>query len=203
MTKRNTLILVPTGLELEHLDRAGGLEHPGCRVALCGFGPVAAAARTAQLLCEWKPSRVILVGSAGTYDEGRAPVEAVVTGGRVAIDGVGVGGGEGFPQWPGDADTPPVGDTLDLFGDGQDLLLTVCTASSGADQADLRHRRHPDALAEEMEGFGVALAATLAGVPVGIVRGISNRVGDRNLGGWKIKEALIAARARALEILDG
>jgi len=199
MTMRNTLILVPTGLELDHLNRAGGLEHPGCRVALCGFGPVAAAARTAQLLCRWKPSRVILVGSAGTYDEGRAPIEVAVAGGRVTIDV----GGEGFPQWPGDADTPQVGDTLDLSGEGEDLLLTVCTASAGPDQAGLRHRSHPDAVAEEMEGFGVALAATLVGVPVCIIRGISNRAGDRNLGEWKIKEALIAARARALEILDG
>ena len=39
-------------------------------------------------------------------------------------------------------------------------------------------------------------------VPVTIVRGISNRVGDRDPKNWRIPSALAAARRRALEILE-
>jgi futalosine hydrolase len=52
--------------------------------------------------------------------------------------------------------------------------------------------RHPDAVAEGMEGFGVATAAVDAGVPFGEVRTISNLVGPRDRAGWRIPDALAA-----------
>jgi futalosine hydrolase len=52
-----------------------------------------------------------------------------------------------------------------------------------------------------MEGFAVAFDCALAGVPISIVRGASNVVGDREPGRWRIPAALLAARERALEIL--
>ena len=63
------------------------------------------------------------------------------------------------------------------------------------------HERYSGALAEDMEGFGVALACQLAGTPCWIVRGISNQVGDRDPAHWRIPAALTAARRRALELL--
>ncbi len=47
-------------------------------------------------------------------------------------------------------------------------------------------RVFPDAMAEDMEGFGVALACRFAEVPLSIVRGFSNWVGDRNHSNWKV-----------------
>jgi futalosine hydrolase len=44
-----------------------------------------------------------------------------------------------------------------------------------------------------MEGFAAAVACKLAGVPLSIIRGISNRAGYRDLSRWKVKEALEAA----------
>ena len=52
-----------------------------------------------------------------------------------------------------------------------------------------------------MEGFGVALACALAGVPLCIVRGASNRVGERDPSTWRIDEAIDSARALAAEVL--
>tara|TARA_B100001013_G_C24227671_1_gene291882 strand:- start:136 stop:321 length:186 start_codon:yes stop_codon:yes gene_type:complete len=46
-----------------------------------------------------------------------------------------------------------------------------------------------------MEGFGVALACRLAGVPIAIARGISNQVGDHRMDHWEIPAALDAAWA--------
>jgi futalosine hydrolase len=41
-----------------------------------------------------------------------------------------------------------------------------------------------------MEGFGVAVACRLANVPLTIVRGISNRAGDRDHSKWNIAGSL-------------
>ena len=138
-----------------------------------------------------RPRRAILIGIAGAFDDERDPVGSALAFSRVAVDGIGVGAGAGFegpsrlgfPQWPGSADTGGgrVEDDLPLvLPEGPDggLLLTTCAASGSAAQARERLARHPDARAEDMEGFSVAMAGALADVPVTIVRGISNRVGE-------------------------
>jgi futalosine hydrolase len=69
-------------------------------------------------------------------------------------------------------------------------VLTVSTVTGTlAGTRDLIVR-HPDAVAEAMEGFGVATAATQAGVPFGELRAISNPVGPRDRGAWRIGDAL-------------
>jgi len=191
----------------------------GCRVALCGFGPVAAAARTAQLLAEHAPKRVLLVGIAGSLDE-RLPVGAACHFDRVACFGVGAGSGDefvpagtmGWHQWPGDADgtSPPsgvqIGDEIgDLMpcsvGGRADLLLTVCSAAANPEDVRLRKQSFPAATVEDMEGFAVAFACRLRGVPVGIVRGISNMAGDRDKSHWQVAAAVEAAGRLALQIM--
>jgi futalosine hydrolase len=47
-------------------------------------------------------------------------------------------------------------------------------------------------VAEGMEGAGVAAAAALYGVPFAEVRAISNPVGPRDRGTWRVAEALEA-----------
>jgi futalosine hydrolase len=214
------LILVPTEMERRCLDPIlGPAVALGCRVALCGFGPVAAAARTAQLLAEHAPERVLLVGIAGRLDE-RFQIGAAYHFDRVACFGVGVGsggafvpaGGMGWPQWPGDADGTSrpsggqIGDEIaDLVpcsaGGRADLLLTVCAAAANAEDVRLRKQTFPAATAEDMEGFAVALACRLHGVPVGIVRGISNAAGDRDKSRWQVAAAVEAAGRLALQIM--
>lgn len=228
------LILVPTAIEFEtvqtrmsaHVDRAT------VRFALCGFGPITAAARTAHLIATDRPQRVILVGIAGTY-EGRIPVGSACCFERVACYGVGAGTGEshrsasqmGWAQL-GDsksldaagessqnADTVClgvdfgsgcVGDSIrlsaELIPNRRGTIITCCAAS--ADERDVSQRLSifPNALAEDMEGFGVALACALAGVPCDIVRGISNRAGDRDKSNWRIAEALAAAAGLTIEL---
>lgn len=205
-------MLVPTALELERFRDQGGLETGTALVALSGFGPVAAAARTAALIAVLRPRRVLLVGIAGTYDEERFPVASARSFDAVAIDGIGVGEGSafrgprqvGFPQWPGEPHDGPIDDTLALAppaGFGEGLLLTTCAASDSDAQARERRARHPHALAEDMEGFAVAFACALAGVACAIVRGASNAVGDRDPRSWRVAAALAEARRRALELL--
>ena len=216
-----TLLLIPTELERERLLDRGGLPPGLAQVECCGFGPVVAAARTAELCARLRPARVLLVGIAGAYDVARHPPGSAAEFAAVALDGVGVGRGRdflpppalGFPQWPGSAGADgeargaaPILERLELAAPAgapalAPLLLTTCAASACQVEADERRARFPAAAAEDMEGFAVASACALAGVRLRIVRGISNRVGDREAGRWRIPAALAEARLLALEIL--
>ena len=213
----DTLVLVPTEGERRVVApaiaaAAGGM----ARVELCGFGPVAAAARTASLLATHAAARVVLVGIAGRLDE-RLAVGAAYRFTAVACFGVGAGSGEafetaegmGWPHWPGDAADAPrgVGDVIPLSPvptariAPAGLLLTACAVAADPGDVALRRRLFPAAVAEDMEGFGAALACRLAGVPLEIVRGISNTAGDRDKARWQIEAALAAAAELAAEIL--
>lgn len=213
---RPTLVLVPTPLEARRLADQGGLGPGLGLVELCGFGPVAAAARTGALLERLRPRRVLLVGIAGAYDDAAHPPGTALAFERVAVEGLGAGEGDdlvppaalGFPQWPEPGPDGEAGDVLPLgrppgtpVGE-LGLLLTTCAASADEEQAARRRRRHAEAVAEDMEGFGVALACAQAGVPLAIVRGVSNRVGVRDPARWRIPAALAAARELAIELLS-
>jgi len=203
-----TLILVPTALERDRL--APDLPAGSGLIELCGFGPVASAARTSQLVARIQPRRVWLVGIAGTYDSSAHPVGSATTFGEVLLDGVGAGEGPsrlapgdlGFPQWsePISGARPDVVDRLTLETSGA-RLLSVTAASASPAQAEERHERFASA-AEDMEAFGVALACHLAHTPCGVVRGISNLAGDRVTSGWDIEGALSAAGRTLAALLN-
>lgn len=203
-----TLLCVPTAYEravLERVDPDLVAPRPGVTTALVGFGPVAAAARAASLIARERPERLLLVGIAGAHAGGPEVGEAIEAG-EVVLDGVGAGEGParllpsdlGFPQW--EDEHGRVDERLELDGEGP-LLVTACSAAADAEVALERAARFPGAAAEDMEAFGVALAARLAGVPLRVVRGISNRVGDRDRSRWRVEEALAAAAVRAREVL--
>ncbi|MDZ4771549.1 MAG: futalosine hydrolase [Planctomycetota bacterium] len=219
-----TLVLVPTEVERRRIADQGGFDSASVLVSLCGFGPIAAASRTAALIAQFKPARVLLVGICGTFDAERLPIGSAIEFDAAAIEGIGAGEGAtlvgptamGFPQWPGGepGDAQPIHDRIVLAGRSTPsdpsllrdpsksaLLLSTCAASASKEQALLRRERFPEALAEDMEGFAVAFACTLAATPVSIVRGVSNVVGDRDPAHWRIPSALSAARLCALETL--
>lgn len=212
------LILIPTELERQaiapHLTEA---TKRGGRVERCGFGMVAAAARAAEMIAHARPARVFLVGIAGAYGD-RLPVGTAWGFDRVGCYGIGAGSGDGFvsaeamgwPQWPGDPadEASAIGDVIacvaatDPPSSRADLLLTVTAASGDAIDATRRQRAFPAAVAEDMEGFGVALACRLAGLPLTIVRGISNVAGERDTAAWKIAEAADAAGTLAARLIE-
>ncbi len=192
------LILVPTPFERDALMSAG------CTwpMQLCGFGVIAAAAQTASLLGSERPSRVLLLGIAGTYDERALPIGTARRFGSLGVWGLGAGYGiehlgpaDMLPQCTiqieGQPDRPI---EQDLSTDrGQGRLVTVCAASAKPADADPIRARYPDALAEDMEAFAVAIACQTQNVPFDCIRGISNAVGERNKERWVLRPALQAA----------
>ena len=206
-----TLVLIPTDIERSHLAACPGfgVDRPH---ELCGFGPVAAAARTAALIARDRPDRILLLGIAGTFDRERLPIGTAATFGRVVMHGVGVGtgaafvpaGAVGFPQWPDDDEGVRVDHELPLSSPvptAAGSLLTCCAASISNDDASQRVERFPGVVAEDMEGFAVALAGRLALIPVAVIRGISNQAGDRRVDRWQIPDALDAAWQEASDVL--
>lgn len=209
MRHSGLLALVPTQLERDGIAR-----HVDIECALCAFGPIVAAARTVQLIAECRPEKVLLLGIAGGFDDG-AEVGTAYMFREVACYGVGVGSGDefqtasamGWAQWSDRGAT--INERLGLhIPAGRstvigELLLT--TPSISSHQGDARRRRElfPRAIAEDMEGFGVAVACHLSGVPLTIVRGISNVVGDRDHQNWRVDDALAAVAESARAILSG
>ena len=203
---------MPTEIERQHLATQPRFNAYGpCE--LCGFGPIAAAARTTSQIAIHKPDRVLLIGIAGTFNPSvlRVGVAALLP--RVIMHGIGVGTDEtfvpagemGFQHWPGQGEESPIGDELVLstpLSSVSGSLLT-CSAAS-ASTKDMRHRldRYPGVVAEDMEGYAVALACRLEHVPLVIVRGISNVVGDRLSKNWQIPQALSAAWSLAEEVIE-
>lgn len=219
MACRNPLILVPTAHERELFEKAfANSRRHDLMIAQCGFGPIAAAARTLDLLSRDKPAAVWLVGIAGTFDA-TLEIGRAYQFGQVACHGVGVGGGTGFVPaaelgWPQVLDAPvsdPLkrpNDILPLVVGQRDskattrLLLTACAASGDASEAAFRRSRWPQATAEDMEGFGVALACHLRQVPCTIIRGISNWVGNRDKSNWQVTVAVQAAADKVISSLE-
>ena len=203
---------MPTEIERQHLASQPRFNAYGPS-ELCGFGPVSAAARTTSQIAIHKPDRVLLIGIAGTFNTSVLPVGDAALLPRVIMHGIGVGTDEtfvpagemGFQHWPGQGEESPIGDELVLRTPRSSISgsLLTCSAAS-ASTKDMRHRlvRYPDVVAEDMEGYAVALACRLEHVPLVIVRGISNVVGDRQSKNWQIPQALIAAWAVAEEVID-
>lgn len=210
------MLLVPTAMErdrllaVEKLNRA--ISDQEVDVELCGFGPIAAAATAARLFAQKKYRRVFLAGIAGAYDDSLAIGSASLFE-QVSCWGVGAGSGDvfqlapriGFSQLSEYRPDPTFRDIINLVtphpNATQRLLLTCCAASQSEDDCRQRRRHFPEAAAEDMEGFGVALACHTAGIPLVIVRGISNRAGDRQVSGWAIAPAIQAAAELAADLL--
>ncbi|HEU4424386.1 MAG TPA: futalosine hydrolase [Pilimelia sp.] len=209
-------LLVVTAVEAEADAIRSGLGGAGVTVAAVGVGPAAAAAGTARLLAIAESGGraydgVISAGIAGGFP-GRADPGATVLAvrsiaadlgadspdGFLAIDELGFGSATVHPD-------PTLHAALRaalpsaLVGD----VLTVSTVTGTAASAAALRRRHPRALAEAMEGYGVACGALTAGVPFAELRTISNPIGPRDRTQWRIGDALAALTAAGRALAAG
>jgi futalosine hydrolase len=174
-------------------------------VASVGVGPAAAAAGTARLLAlaDDPYDAVLSAGIAGGFP-GRADVGATVIGVRSIAADLGAESAGGFLP----IDELGFG-TATLDG-GADLVkalvsalpeavvgdvLTLATVTGSAATAARLAAAHPAAVAEAMEGHGVATAAAQAGIPFAELRTISNPIGPRDRASWRLQEALTALTA--------
>jgi futalosine hydrolase len=169
-----------------------------------GVGPAPAAASvsaalTAARLAGTPYDLVVSAGIGGGFQP-EAPVGSLVVADRITVADLGAETAEGFvPVTELGFGTvthhPPrflVRIASEATGAPAGTVLTVSTVTGTAARAAELRARHPRALAEGMEGFGVAEAAVAHGTAVLEIRAVSNPVGPRDRAAWRIGDALAA-----------
>lgn len=198
-------VLVVTAVAAEAEALRTGLDPRRTVVEAVGVGPATAAAGTARLLATRPYRAVVSAGIAGGFP-GRADVGGLVIATRSIAADLGAESPDGFLPIEElgfgssviDAD-PALVKALHtalptaVCGD----VLTLATVTGTAATADRLTARLPLAVAEAMEGYGVATAAAGAGLPFAELRAISNPVGPRDRAAWRLADAFAALRAAA------
>ncbi|MFE2418911.1 futalosine hydrolase [Streptomyces hokutonensis] len=199
LTTSSPRVLVATAVPAERDAVARALTGDGFTVLAVGVGPAAAAAGTATALARASYDLVVSAGIGGGFQPG-APVGSLVVADEITVADLGGETPGGFlPVTELGFGTvthrPPIALVRALAnasGARPGTVLTVSTVTGTAARATELRGRHPRALAEAMEGFGVAEAAALHGVPVLELRAVSNPVGPRDRAAWRIGDALAA-----------
>lgn len=176
----------------------------GCDLLAAGVGPALAAATTAGALTAaalaGRPYGLVVSAGIGGGFQPAAPVGSLVVADAITVADLGAETADGFLPvtelgFGTVSHRPPeslVRATAVVTGARTGTILTVSTVTGTADRAAALRARHPAALAEGMEGFGVAEAAAAHGVPVLEIRAVSNPVGPRDRAAWRIGDALTA-----------
>ncbi|WP_369170232.1 futalosine hydrolase [Streptomyces sp. R28] len=207
-----------TAVPAERDAVAQAIEAPGVDVIAAGVGPALAAASTATALTTAALAGapyglVVSAGIAGGFAP-HAPVGSLVVADEITAADLGAQTPDGFlPVTELGFGTvthrPPealVREVATATGARPGAVLTVSTVTGTAVRAAQLRERHPSALAEAMEGFGVAEAAAAHRTPVLELRAVSNPVGPRDRAAWRIGEALAAlteAFGKLAPVLEG
>jgi futalosine hydrolase len=209
-------ILIMTSVEAEHDAILRGIgKDSRIDVKLAGVGPISAGIQTAKALTADEYDLVINMGIAGGFTD-KAEVGSLVIANEIVSADLGAESPEGFI-------------TLDELGFGaptrvktdSDLvqillksikaasipvqdgnILTLSTVTGTAATTSKLQQREPGALAEAMEGYGVAMAAQEFGLPVLEIRSISNSIGPRDRSAWRIKDALVTLESASKVIAE-
>jgi futalosine hydrolase len=221
--RRRPRLLVVTAVEAERAAVLRGLGLPDLApdyaiaslarivVQAAGVGCAAAGAATARSLARAEAAdapfaMVVSTGVAGGF-VGRAGPGATVLASRSVAADLGAESAEGglltLATLGFGSSTVEVSGSLltslrtALPGAVEGEVLTVCTVTGTAGTTAALLARHPQAVAEAMEGFAVGTAAEQAGAAFAELRTISNLVGPRDRDAWRLPEALAALKVAA------
>lgn len=183
-------------------------------IASVGVGIPSSCLNIGRILGRFPSPRAIMVGSCGALPESGLELGDLVIGECEIISEL------GLVREKGIGDSSPLGHlglqqelpmshglAMELFSAASIIgrtrkgrLLTVLGASCDGTVAKERALRFK-ALAENMEGYCLALAGKSMGIEVGELRGVSNEAGDRNQEGWHLEEAQALAQRAVLEYM--
>ena len=212
-------LLVVVAVEAERaaiadaLSAEGRPDVPAVTLLVGGVGPAAAAAATSAALAGGGVDIVLAAGIGGGFRP-LAPGDIAVASsvvfadlgaetadGFVPVSELGFGGPRSDTERY-EVDSNFAAELARSTGGRLGTILTVATVTGTAVTSARLLARHPDAVAEAMEGAGVAAAAVRHGVRFGELRAISNAVGTRDRAAWRIPDAL-AALGRAVSAAAG
>lgn len=180
----------------------------GVTIAVAGVGIAEAAATTASLLAQEQFDAVFSIGVAGGH---AIPLGAIAVADALSSPDTGVEQPDGtvrtLEQALGFGTTAAglAADQVDklaarLPGCHRAHLLTVSTVTGSAERARRLLTSITGAAVEDMEGWGVYVAATAAARPFFAVKAVSNRIGPRDRASWDLDGALEALSHSACQL---
>ncbi len=182
----------------------------GREVALLrtGVGPVNAAHALTLLLARERAEAVVCCGVGGAYPGTLDMLEIACAETETYAD-LGADAPEGFLDmarlgFPVIEREPPLYNRLPLavFPVARRLGFATRTTCTGTDEAAREIAARTGAAVESMEGAAVVHTCLRMGVPVGEVRAVSNMVGNRDRGAWRVREAAAAAQDAVLAAIE-
>jgi futalosine hydrolase len=174
------LVVAATARELEFVA--------GAETLVCGIGPVEAAAVTARALAGARPHALLHIGIAGAQT--LEPPALVL--GSEAVYADARDPQSTFPRIERvEPDQALLAEARLVLPEAHVLPIATSGRVGGGGVCEV----------EAMEGFGVLLAATLAGVPALELRAVSNAVGEPNRKLWRIDDALAMLAASAPKLI--
>lgn len=175
-------------------------------VLVTGVGPAASAAATSAALATDAYDVVVCTGIGG----GVAPLQLgdIAVASSCVFADLGAESPDGFVAFDFATTRYEVEPKLavelaDRTGGHLGTVLTVATVTGTQASAQALLARYPDAVAEGMEGAGVAAAAAHHGIPFAEIRAISNLVGPRDRDAWQVPQALQALRRAVDAVAQG
>ncbi|HEX5135966.1 MAG TPA: futalosine hydrolase [Planctomycetota bacterium] len=182
----------------------------GREVALLrtGIGPVNAAHAVTNFLARERVEAVISCGIGGAYpgaldllDVACAETETYADLGADSPDGFLDMERLGFAVIERE---PPLFNRLPLgvFPIPRKLGFATRTTCTGTDAAAREVAARTGAAVESMEGAAVVHVCLRMNVPVGEVRAVSNMVGNRDRGAWRVREAAAKAQGALLAWIE-
>ncbi|MCQ6265185.1 futalosine hydrolase [Fictibacillus sp. WQ 8-8] len=215
MNKLKGRILIMTSVQAEKEAVLRGWHDPRVDVVLAGVGPVASAINTMKALNANTYNLVINAGIAGGFAN-RADIGSLVIANEIVCADLGAESPDGFLSLDelGFGSSTRVGvDESFVLAISSALskagliaqpapILTLSKVTGTTETTEELMEREPEAAAEAMEGYGVALAAQEYNLPVLEIRAISNTVGPRDREGWRIKDALISLESASKVLME-
>ncbi len=197
-------LVVCVATELEGL-----LLRPHVPVLITGVGAVNAAYTLTRFLGREQAHAVIGCGIAGAYpqafDEGELGIGSVVCAESEYYGDLGAHSSNGFLDmqalgFPVIAGAEPIYNFLpmQIFPTSRRCRFVTMNTCTGDDETARQLAARTGGAVESMEGAAIAHIAALFGIPVGEIRGISNRAGNRDRGTWRVREAARAAQEALL-----
>jgi futalosine hydrolase len=188
----------------------GTLLRPHVPVLCTGVGAVNAAYSLTRFLEREGAREVILCGIAGAYpcafEEGGLSIGSVACAETECYGDLGAQSANGFLDmqalgFPVIAGEKPVFNTLPLqiFPAERRVRFVTMNTCTGSDENARELEIRTGGAIESMEGAAIVHVATLYGIPVGEIRGISNRAGNRDRSTWRVKEAAASAQQALLD----
>jgi futalosine hydrolase len=204
----------PSGEAFGHPYYVGHSGREPVYLSEVGVGVASAALVLGVLVSAISPAEIIMIGSAGALpDSGLEPGHLAVASSEVlsefgAFSEPGIGSAAALGITGVSQEIPLDKEMADHLAEAAcatapvsvGRFLTVVGVSADSRLAEVRAKRF-SAIAENMEGFAIALAGQMLHIKAGEIRGVSNLAGDRDKKTWDLDLANQQAQAAVLDYL--